>query len=408
MPTQTTPWTLLDDMFSTIASQENQRAQAANTAMSSGATYYQKKDYSRSSSEFKRAISMDPTSSQPYNLLASTYLAQKKYDEAIKTYKNSLSLDPTQASVHQNLGNIYLQQKKYNLAEKEFKEAGKLDPSDTVAPYTLGQLYVQTERYAEAETQFKKVSRMAPNDPNPYYSLGVTYNKQEKWTEAVKQLTQAVKIRPKMEAAHFELGVAYSALGDTANAQKEVDTLTKLNSTQGALLKQTIAQPKMMAGGGGEGDTFFPINQTPPDVENIVPGTNLYGLDLLDPVDLTDANKSKQFSLTFYFDSKMDAESVQDITNWTITKASGGAAGYYNNLLPILPTDATIPQNPMSVTYDPEKQSATVSFMLSQNSTGTATIDSAHMVFKFAGKDVTGKTMDQTADEWDYAGFMPF
>ena len=410
MPTQTTPWTLLDDMFSTMASQENQRMQAANTAMSSGATYYQKKDYSRASSEFKRAISMDPTNSQPYNLLASTYLAQKKYDEAIKTYKNSLSLNPTQASVHQNLGNIYLQQKKYNLAEKEFKEAGKLDPADTVAPYTLGQLYVQTERYAEAETQFKKVSRMAPYDPNPYYSLGATYNKQEKWSEAVKQLTQAVKIRPKMEAAHFELGVAYSALGDTANAQKEVDTLTKLNSTQGALLKQTIAQPKMMAGGGGPTDNFF--WQLADDQGDLDAGDLYYKLYKMDVAtfgtkDAIVPNASKQFALTFYFDSRMDAESVQDVNNWTIKRASGGVAGYYDNMMyPV--SDASIPQNPTSVTYDPDQRSATITFMLSQNATNDATIDPSRMVFKFSGKDMTGKTMDPTADEFDGYATTPF
>ena len=48
----------------------------------------------------------------------------------------------------------------------------------------------------------------------------------------------------------------------------------------------------------------------------------------------------------------MDQESVQDPANWTIIKASGGAAGYYNNLLPVLPTEAYIPQNPTSVVYD--------------------------------------------------------
>lgn len=395
MPTQTTPWTLLDDMFSTMASQENQRMQAANTAMSSGATYYQKKDYSRASSEFKRAISMDPTNSQPYNLLASTYLAQKKYDEAIKTYKNSLSLDPTQASVHQNLGNIYLQQKKYNLAEKEFKEAGRLDPADTLAPYTLGQLYVQTERYAEAETQFKKVSRMAPNDPNPYYSLGATYNKQEKWSEAVKQLTQAVKLRPKMTAAQFELGVAYSELGDTTKAQKQVDIVTRLDAAQGALLQATLAQPKMVAVGGGEVDNF---------TNSLGMNSQLYALDAT----LMTPNSSKEFSMSFYFDTKMDTESVQDAANWTITKASGGAAGYYNNLLAVLPTEAYIPQNPSRVVYDPEKQVATVTFLLSQNAAGDATIDPSHMVFKFSGTDARGKIMDPTADEFDGAAQTPF
>lgn len=406
MATQRTAWDYMEDMFSTLASQESQRAQLANGALSSGLAFYQKKDYARATGELKRAISMDPTNIQAYKFLASAYQAQGKTDEAIKIYKNSLALDPTQASVHTSLGNVYLQQKKYNLAEREFKDAAKLDPTDTVAPYTLGQLYVQTERYGEAEAQFKKVSRMAPTDPNPYYSLGVVYNKEGKYADAVKQLTQAVKLRPKMEAAHFELGVAYAALGDTTNAQKEVDTLTRLNATQGALLKLTVAQPKFMAVGGGETDTFLPALQTPS--ADPQPGDNPYLLKLLDVVDLSAANSTKLFSLTFYFDSEMKAESVQDITNWTITKANGGAAGYYNNLLPVLPTDATIPQNPVSVTYDSEKRSATVSFFLSQNETGLATIDSAHMVFKFSGTDARGKVMDPAADEYDYAAEAPF
>ncbi|GFO65321.1 tetratricopeptide repeat protein [Geomonas paludis] len=406
MATQKTAWDYLGDMFDTLTSQDSMKAQAATNAMASGAGFFQKKDYARAASEFKRAVSLDPTNAQSYNYLANAYLAQKKYDDAIKTYKTSLTIDPTQDSVHTNLGNLYLQQKKYNLAEKEFKDAARLNPTDTLAPYTLGQLYVQTGRYGEAETQFKKVAKMAPNDPNPYYSLGATYNKEGKYAEAVKQLTQAVKLRPKMEAAHFELGVAYAALGDSTNAQKEVDTLTRLNSTQGALLERTIARPKMVAGGGGELDTFLPILQKPQDPP--VVGYDPYQLMLLDVVNLSTPNASKVFTQTFYFDSKMDPKSVQDVNNWTITKASGGAAGYYNNLLPVLPTEAYIPQNPMTVSYDADKQSATVTFILSQNDTNNATIDSAHMVFKFSGKDVTGKTIDPTADEWDYAASAPF
>ncbi|QXE90371.1 tetratricopeptide repeat protein [Geomonas subterranea] len=406
MATQKTAWDYLGDMFDTLTSQDSMKAQAATNAMANGAGYFQKKDYARAASEFKRAISLDPTNAQSYNYLANAYLAQKKYDEAIKTYKTSLTIDPTQDSVHTNLGNIYLQQKKYNLAEKEFKDAARINPSDMVAPYTLGQLYLQTNRLPEAEAQFKKVSKMAPTDPNPYYSLGVTYNKEGKFQDAVKQLTQAIKLRPKMAAAHFELGVAYAALGDTTSAQSEVDTLSRLDAAQGELLKRTIAKPKMVAGGGGELDTFFPILQKPQDLPEV--GYDPYQLMLLDVTNLSTPNSSKAFSLTFYFDSKMDPQSVQDVTNWTITKASGGAAGYYNNLQPVLPTEAYIPQNPMTVSYDSDAQSATVTFMLSQNDTNNATIDSAHMVFKFSGKDITGKMIDPTADEWDYAASTTF
>ena len=395
MASTTTPFTLLDDMFSTIASQEAQRAQAGHSALSTGLEFYQKKDYTRAAAEFKRSIAMDPTNTQTYNFLANSYLAQKKPEEAIKVYKNSLAMDPSQDSVQVSLGNIYLQKKDYPKAEKAYKAAIKANPGSTLAPYTLGQLYLQTGRLPEAEAQFKKVQRMAPFDPNPLYSLGVTYNKQGRSAEAVKHLTEAVKLRPKMVPAHLELGVAYAALGDTANAQKEVEILSRLDAVQGELLKRTIAQPKMVSGGGGPTDNFK-------------------SLPLPSPISWVDIsfdsapNKTKEFSMTFFFDSKMDATSVQDMNNWTITRASGGAAGYYNNTLPILPTEAYIPQNPTNVTYDPDKQSATITFLLSQNAASDATLDPAHIVFKFSGKDVTGKTMDPTADQFAYAAESTF
>jgi tetratricopeptide (TPR) repeat protein len=382
-------------MFATLASQDSQRAASATNALSSGLAFYQKKDYSRAAAEFKRSIALDPTNTQSYNFLANSYLAQKKPEEAIKTYKASLKIDSSQDSVHVNLGNIYLQKKNYNLAETEYKAASKANPTSTLAPYTLGQLYLQTKRYPEAEAQFKKVEKMAPFDPNPYYSLGLTYNKEGKYEDAVKQLTQAVKLRPKMAAAHLELGVAYGALGDTVNAQKEVDTLTRLDPAQGALLSATIARPKMVAAGGGPVDNF---------ASSLGMSSQLYALD----VSLMTPNTAKEFSMSFSFDSQMDPSSVQDASNWTITKASGGAAGYYNNTLPILPTEAYIPQNPTSVNYDPDSQTATVTFLLSQNANGDATIDPSHMVFKFSGKDVRGKTMDPTADQFDGAAQLPF
>ncbi|GFO53224.1 hypothetical protein GMSM_02310 [Geomonas sp. Red276] len=386
------------DIYSTLASTSTQQQSLANGALSSAIGFYQNKNYTKAAQEFQRAIAMDPTNTTSYNYLAQTYLVQNKTSEAIKIYKQSLQIDPSQATVHTSLANVYMGNKQYTQAEKEFKTAIKLDPTDEVAPYTLGQMYQQMGRYTDAEAQFKKVQRMAPNDPNVYYALGATYNKEGNYSDAVKQLTQAVKLRPKMTAAHFELGVAYAALNDTTNAQHEVDTVTNLDATQGALLSATIAKPKMVAGGGGDTDNFGSA---------LGMGTQLLGMLGVNSA-TGQPNQSKLFTFTFTFDSQMDPSSVQDTSNWTITKANGGAAGYYNNLLPVVPTEAYIPQNPTSVTYDPQQQQATVTFMLSQNSTNDATIDPSHMVFKFSGKDIRGKTMDPTADQYDgYAG-TPF
>ena len=51
----------------------------------------------------------------------------------------------------------------------------------------------------------------------------------------------------------------------------------------------------------------------------------------------------------------------------------------------------------------PKQNTATVQFRISQNAEANATIDPAHIVFKFYGMDAYGKAMDQSADE--YSGF---
>ena len=173
-------------------------------------------------------------------------------------------------------------------------------------------------------------------------------------------------------------------------------TLTALDANQGALLQAIVAKPKLVAAGGGTTDNFtsYLAANTP--------------LSVLEPAQLTAPNTSAEFSLTFSFGSPMDAASVQAPNNWTITKATGGAAGYYNNLLPVLPTEAYIPQNPIGVSIDPSQQQATITFLMSQNADGNATIDPSHMVFKFSGTDVSGKAMDPTADVFDGYAQTPF
>jgi tetratricopeptide (TPR) repeat protein len=385
------------DVFTTMGSTQNQAA-IANSALSSGIDSYQKKDYTKAAKEFQRAISMDPTNSQSYNFLATAYLQQNKTGEAIKAYKLSLRIDSSQDSVHRSLASIYLGKKQYSDAEKEYKASIKLNPTDTVAPYMLGQMYQQMGRNNDAEAQFAKVSRMAPKDPNPYYALGALFNKEGKYSDAVKQLTQAVKLRPKMVAAQFELGVAYSGVGDTNKTDRQVNIVSNLDAAQGALLQATIAQPKIVTAGFGPTDNF--LSALGPNT----PLSPFFGVDIA----TGNQNNSKEFSMTFSFDSPMDPTSIQDPNNWTMTKASGGAAGYYNNMQPILPTEAYIPQNPTRISYDPDQQTATVTFLMTLNPSGETTLDPSHMVFKFSGTDAKGKTMDPTANEYDGYASTPF
>ena len=378
-------------MFSAIQSQQTLRSQAATTALSNGMALFQKKKYREAVSLFKQATAYSPDMVDAYNYMASAYLQQGNNTEAIKAYKISISIDRSQDSIHVNLGNIYMSQNKYSEAEKEFKAAISVNPGDNLAPYTLGQLYMKTERYSEAAAQFQKVMRMTPKDGNVYYALGEAFNKMGRFSEAIPQLEKALELKKNFALAQFELGTAFIGLERKDDAQSQIDILKNLNTSLANELERDLVSPKMFAFNSAN-STFSPL---------LGSGTPLAFLD----ASLLAPNSSKDFTMQFQFDSEMDASSVMNIANWSITKASGGQAGYYNNGLTLYPQkQTTVSPLPKFVVYDPNKRQATLTFTIAQNADGTGVIDPSHLVFKFSGKDINGKSMDSSADQYD--GFV--
>lgn len=375
-------------MFSALLSQQSLRTQIATTLLSSGLSLYQNGKYSQATAAFKQASAYVPENTDAYNYMSKAYLKQGKTQEAIDSYRISLSIDRSQSGIWVELGNVYYAEKRFAEAEKAFKTAAQYDPADTLAPYTLGQLYLQTERYSEAETQFNKVIKMTPRDGNVYYALGAAYNKMDRHDEAVTQLEKAVTLKKDFALGHFELGTAYLGLENREMAQKQVDILKKLDASLANQLGTDLAAPKISLFNAGD-STFNPL---------LGAGTPLAFLS----ADLLYANSSKDFTMSFQFDTKMDTASVMNITNWSISKASGGEAGLYNNGITLYPEkEAVISPIPKRVMYDATTNQATITFSIAQNPYGTAVIDPKHLVFKFSGTDVNGKKMDPSADQYD-------
>lgn len=375
-------------MFSALLSQEALRSQTATTLLSSGLRLYQNGNYSQAVAAFKTASAYAPDNVDTYNYMAKAYLKQGKTKEAVNAYKISLSIDRSQSDIQIELGNVYYAQKNYGEAEKAFKSAAQLDPTDNLAPYTLGQLYLQTERYTDAEAQFKKVIKMTPKDGNVYYALGETYNKMGRFDEAVTQLEQAIELKDDFSLAHFALGTAYIGLDQRDMAKEQLEVLKSLDNDLASELRSDLASPKILFYNPGK-SSFRPF---------FGQGTPLAVLS----ADLAPPNSTKDFTMQFQFASEMDAASVMNVTNWSITKAAGGVAGTYNNGVTLYPKkEAVLSPIPKSVIYDATTYQATLTFTLAQNPYGTAVIDPSHLVFKFSGKDIDGKTMDPSADQYD-------
>jgi Flp pilus assembly protein TadD len=390
MGTWTTDTSNTSSPFDAIALQDTLRENAANSALSNGITLYSQKKYAQAAKAFKQASAMNPALAQAYTYLGYADIQLGKKQDAVNAFKLSLKVDKTQDQVYSDLANLYIDLKKPADAETTLKSAIKQNNQNTLAYYTLGQLMAQREDFTDAETQFRKVIKLEPKDGNGYYALGMALNGQGRSKEAISALNTATSLKKDFVPALSELGKAYAALGDTYNAQLQVDRLNKIGTSPAILavqdLKDTLFKPGITS--------INPSGSSLPTIFGTVP------LLSLDPLTLVTPGASKDFTIKIDFNTDMDAASVTNIANWSITKASGGKAGIYSNGL-YSAKDISVPAIPKSVTYDPVNNEARLVLTLRQNAAGNGTIDLSHLVFKFNGKDQSGKTMDPDADQID-------
>lgn len=393
-----------DSLFTASLSQNtSQLDYYAKNDLVKALDYYGKGKYSEAITTLKKAVGYNPTSStavSAYDYMAKAYQQLGETHKAIETYQQSIKADPTQDATYSSLANIYYSQKDFTSAVKYYQKAVKLNESSGNM-YSLGQGYMADGQYNNAMKTFAQVRRMAPNEPYGDFGMGQVYAKQGQYQDAITSFQKALKIAPKYWNAYSEMGYAMADGGQLNAAKGVVNTLNdnKLSDLASSLDLYIYGKtkPKMTATTYGSLGTPF--------LSTLGPGTKVSSLGNFS---LATPDATQTFSITFQFSKPMDAASVQDVLNWTVSRASDStlSSDNYNYGQPVSSTETLLAYHPTAVVYNKDALTATVLFSVSQNSTATATIDPSHIKFTFNGTDTTGLAMDSSANE--YTGFSGF
>lgn len=381
-------------MFISSVQQSQQMEQLANTALSQGMDLYRDGKYNEAADAFRRSVALSPTS--PYaqtsaDYMASSYIKIGRIDKAVDAYKTSMQLDPTSDAPVVKLANLYFAEGRHQEALTQYEKAVRLNPS-AVNYFSLGQAHLARENYLEAESAFSRVQRMEPQATNGYYGLGQVYNKMERYDDAVFQFKTAIEKDKDFFTAYAELGYNYADMGKMDEAQEMVAFLEENDADLADTLSRymyKVDPPQIMfASSSGNFPKTLPM-RTP--------------LSVLDSY-LTNANATQTFTMELQFSKKMDRESVENIYNWSITRANGDSMiDKYNFGFSIPDTEVTPKAFPDFVYYDDRNLTAKLTFSIQQNDAADGTIDPSHIVFKFNGEDVYGNKMNPDFDE--YSGF---
>jgi len=383
-------------LFNAIPHSQNQYDSLSNNALTRGIDLYTNSDFAGAVKEFRRAIGLSPFSdnaAKAYDYMAKGYLMADNADAAIKTYEEAIRAYPARDTFRISLGDIYYKQGLLPEAEVEYAAAIKLNSESADSRYGLGQVYLNSGKYSEAETEFQKVVSLSPGSSIGYYGLGQTYRQSGDFNDAITQLEKAISLDSSFDRGTLELGYTYADMGEMGSANDMADTLSAKWSSLASDLTDYIYKITT--------PQFLAVYSTNNFRDYLGPGTTVASLDST----LETPQAEKSFTMRFVFNKGMDPDSIQNPFNWWINRASGtNAGGAYNWGMSIPSTEASIGAIPAAVLYDPEEFSADVTFKVAQNvgdgTTGDATIDPSHIMFRFNGKDAYGKAMDLTADEY--------
>lgn len=384
-------------LFASASSRQAQLENLAQRQLASALELFQEQKYDEAIATFKRAIGLAPLSSTAtgaYDYMARAYLMKEDVQSAIAAYRESLRANPTDANAHVQLGNIHVTQGDLEQARASYQEAVRLDPS-SANRYSLGQTYLELGEYANAEAQFKAVKELEPGKANGDYGLGLVYAGQGRTRDAIAAFERAIGRERDFWFAHVELGYVLTDIGEGERAAELVQAMRGkaddlADSLDAYIYQKTPAE-------------LLTVFATSTFARFSGPRTQVSGLGEY----LTVPGGQQTFSMIFAFNKDMDAQSVENVLNWNISRAYDfGRGTVYNYGMPVPETEITLDRYPVSVSYNAVDRTATVLFRVTQNATGDGTLDPSHIKFSFSGNDVFGLKISDQADE--YSGVNGF
>ncbi|HXF26789.1 MAG TPA: tetratricopeptide repeat protein, partial [Bryobacteraceae bacterium] len=234
-----------------------------------GVILMDKKQYQDASESLRRAVQLEPNSSE-YTLafaeslelsshehelleflkqvepkfsnlpefqykLALAYYRATELSSAVATLQKLLQMNPRRKDrIYFILGNSYLTIGNYAEAEKAYRNAIEMNPKDP-AYYEEFATLLRKEgpgRVGDAIAELKHALQFDPSNPRLALQLALCYESKGDLNSAVTLAEEAVRGQPEMLPAHVALARIYFRLGRKGAGQKEKETIAQLEQKQ--------------------------------------------------------------------------------------------------------------------------------------------------------------------------------
>ena len=188
------------------------------------------KDHAGMETLLRKAVQVDPSNRQPYEMLGRLYLSQKRLDEAVLEFDEVLRREPRAVGAHTMIGMIRQVQNRIPEARDRYKRALDIDPTAVVAANNLAWLHATTTGGdMEVALQLAQSAKArAPEEPSVNHTLGWVYLQRNLPALAIPLLRFCVDSDAKNGTYQYHLGLAYAKAGDKIHARRALATAITL------------------------------------------------------------------------------------------------------------------------------------------------------------------------------------
>jgi tetratricopeptide (TPR) repeat protein len=180
----------------------------------------------------RRAIELNPSSTDAYALLGQLHVKRGNLDLARKEFEAWAERDTGTVVPQTMVGIIYQIKKDEAGARRWYEKALSVDPRSAVAANNLAWLYTEGGGNLDVALQLALAAHgAAPDVPEYADTLGWVYLKKGMAQQAADLFEQSVRKDPGNAVYAFHLGLAHLKTGDSGKARRSIELALKMAPT---------------------------------------------------------------------------------------------------------------------------------------------------------------------------------
>jgi predicted TPR repeat methyltransferase len=185
-----------------------------------------------------------------YNNLGCVYGGQGDLEQAAASYRKAVALQPRSSDALRNLGLVLARQDRFDEALRCFQEAAARWPDSADTHAHLGKALLAGGQPHEACTALREALRLRPDHAETYRDLGAACAELKQWREASECWRRSLALDPRDPHTYRLLGNALNQVGRTAEALtcfRQVRALCP-DDPEARLMVEALGRPSAPAG----------------------------------------------------------------------------------------------------------------------------------------------------------------